>query len=127
MRPGIASHTWTKLIGAGYFLLGDSLNTTVTVIGTLQNAVVTYNTLELTYLLLVGIAAQAVGIYSFWFIQKKYRLSTKTMFNVVACGIILLDGWGMIGIWTHSFGFHHVWEFWVYQTVSCTTSMQGIS
>ncbi|KAG9548069.1 hypothetical protein KCU97_g20530, partial [Aureobasidium melanogenum] len=40
----------------GYFLLGDSLNTIVTVIGTLQNAVVTYNTLELTYLLLVGIA-----------------------------------------------------------------------
>ncbi|KAH0148649.1 hypothetical protein KCU67_g11371, partial [Aureobasidium melanogenum] len=29
----------------GYFLLGDSLNTIVTVIGTLQNAVVTYNTL----------------------------------------------------------------------------------
>lgn len=49
----------------GYFLLGDSLNTIVTVIGTLQNAVVTYNTLELTYLLLVGIAAQAVGIGAF--------------------------------------------------------------
>ena len=47
------------------FLLGDSLNTIVTVIGTLQNAVVTYNTLELTYLLLVGIAAQAVGIGGF--------------------------------------------------------------
>ena len=26
------------------------------------------------------------------------------------------DGWGMIGIWTQNFGFHHVWEFWVYQT-----------
>ena len=26
------------------------------------------------------------------------------------------DGWGMIGIWTQSFGFHNVWEFWVYQT-----------
>lgn len=42
----------------GYFLLGDSLNTTVTVIGTLQNSIVSYNTLELTYLLIVGIAAQ---------------------------------------------------------------------
>lgn len=74
----------------GYFLLGDSLNTTVTVIATLQNSVVEYNTLELTYLLLVGIAAQAVGIYSFWWIQKRWQLSTKTMFNVVAVGIILL-------------------------------------
>ncbi|KAG9886748.1 hypothetical protein KCU94_g17024, partial [Aureobasidium melanogenum] len=84
----------------GYFLLGDSLNTIVTVIGTLQNAVVTYNTLELTYLLLVGIAAQALGIGAFWYIQKRYGLSTKTMFNAVAIGIILLAAWGMIGIFT---------------------------
>lgn len=99
----------------GYFLLGDSLNTTVTVIGTLQNSIVAYNTLELTYLLLVGIAAQAVGIWAFWTIQKRWQLPTKTMFNAVAVGIILLDGWGMIGIWTQRFGFHHVWEVWLYQ------------
>jgi MFS-type transporter involved in bile tolerance (Atg22 family) len=49
----------------GYFLLGDSLNTTVTVIGTLQNEIVAYNSLQLTYLLIVGIAAQAVGIGAF--------------------------------------------------------------
>lgn len=100
----------------GYFLLGDTLNTTVTVIATLQNEVVSYNSLELTYLLIVGIAAQALGIYSFWWIQRRYGLSTKTMFNAVAVGIVLLDGWGMIGIWTENFGFHHVWEVWVYQT-----------
>ncbi|EMC92680.1 hypothetical protein BAUCODRAFT_142258 [Baudoinia panamericana UAMH 10762] len=99
----------------GYFLLGDSLNTTVTVIATLQNEIVAYNTLQLTYLLLVGIAAQAVGIWAFWTIQKRYGLSTKTMFNAVAVGIILLDGWGMIGIWTNRFGFHNTWEVWVYQ------------
>ncbi len=49
----------------GYFLLGDSLNTTVTVVGTLQNEIVAYNTLQLTYLLIVGIAAQALGIWAF--------------------------------------------------------------
>jgi MFS-type transporter involved in bile tolerance (Atg22 family) len=99
----------------GYFLLGDSLNTTVTVIGTLQNSIVAYNTLQLTYLLIVGIAAQALGIYAFWFIQQRYKLGTKTMFNAIAVGIILLDGWGMIGIWTQRFGFHHAWEIWLYQ------------
>ncbi|KAF7125883.1 hypothetical protein CNMCM5793_002242 [Aspergillus hiratsukae] len=99
----------------GYFLLGDSLNTTVTVIATLQNSIVAYNTLELTYLLIVGIAAQALGIYAFWFIQRRYNLGTKTMFNAIAVGIILLDGWGMIGIWTQRFGFHHAWEVWLYQ------------
>lgn len=46
------------VLAIGYFLLGDSLNTTVTVIATLQNSIVAYNTLELTYLLIVGIAAQ---------------------------------------------------------------------
>ena len=100
----------------GYFLLGDSLNTTVTVIATLQNSIVAYDTLTLTYLLLVGIAAQAIGIYSFWWIQQRFQLGTKTMFNAIMIGIILLDGWGMIGIWTQRFGFHHVWEVWVYQT-----------
>ncbi|KAL4781280.1 autophagy-related protein 22-like protein [Aspergillus varians] len=101
----------------GYFLLGDSLNTTVTVISTLQNSLVAYNTLQLTYLLLVGIAAQAVGIYSFWAIQQRYKLGTKTMFNTIAFCIVLLDGWGMIGIWTDKFGFHHVWEVWLYQAI----------
>ncbi|KAK1066229.1 hypothetical protein LTR74_007277 [Friedmanniomyces endolithicus] len=99
----------------GYFLLGDSLNTTVTVIGTLQNEIVAYNTLQLTYLLIVGIAAQALGIWAFWTIQKRWQLPTKTMFNAVAVGIIVLDGWGMIGIWTQRFGFHNSWEVWVYQ------------
>ncbi|KAH6605286.1 hypothetical protein Trco_006993 [Trichoderma cornu-damae] len=100
---------------AGYFLLGDSLNTTVTVISTLQNQVVSYNTLTLTYLLIVGIVAQAVGIGAFWLIQKKLDLSAKTMFNAVMVSILLLDGWGMIGNWTGKFGFHNEWEVWAYQ------------
>lgn len=100
---------------AGYFLLGDSLNTSVTAIATLQNEVVEYDTLKLTYLLLVGIAAQAAGIGSFWYVQKTFQLSAKTMFNAIMVSIILLDGWGMIGNWTSRFGFHNEWEFWFYQ------------
>jgi MFS-type transporter involved in bile tolerance (Atg22 family) len=114
-----AKHVWqlkqSFLYLIGYFLLGDSLNTTVTVIATLQNTIVAYSTLELTYLLLVGILAQGVGIGTFWMIQKRYGLSTKTMFNVVMIAIVVLDGWGMVGIWTQKFGFHHLWEVWVYQ------------
>lgn len=58
---------------------------------------------------------QAVGIYSFWHIQRRFKVETKHMFNAIAVAIILLDGWGMIGIWTQNFGFHHVWEIWLYQ------------
>ncbi|POR33716.1 Autophagy-like protein 22 [Tolypocladium paradoxum] len=101
---------------AGYFLLGDSLNTTVTVVATLQNQVVSYNTLTLTYLLVVGIVAQAVGIGAFWLVQKRFGLGAKTMFNAVTVAIVLLDGWGMVGNWTDRFGFHNVWEIWLYQT-----------
>ena len=84
---------------------------------TLQNEIVEYDTLTLTYLLLVGIGAQAIGIYSFWWTQRRLRLGTKTMFNAVIVGILLLDGWGMIGIWTQRFGFHHMWEVWLYQAL----------
>ncbi|KAI1102527.1 autophagy-related protein 22-like protein [Jackrogersella minutella] len=100
----------------GYFLLGDSLNTTVTVIATLQNEVVSYDTLTLVYVYIVGIVAQAVGIGAYWLIQRHFKLSAKTMFNAVMVGIVLLDGWGMIGNWTDKFGFKNVWEIWVYQT-----------
>ncbi|PQK16417.1 hypothetical protein BB8028_0006g07370 [Beauveria bassiana] len=114
-----ASQMWqlkqSLIFLAGYFLLGDSLNTTVTVIATLQNQVIAYDTLKLTYLLIVGIAAQAVGIGLFWLIQKRMNLSAKTMFNAVMVSILLLDGWGMIGNWTDKFGFKNEWEIWLYQ------------
>jgi MFS-type transporter involved in bile tolerance (Atg22 family) len=42
-------------------------------------------------------------------------VSTKNMFDAVIVGIIILDLWGMIGIWTQTIGFHHKWEFWLYQ------------
>lgn len=58
---------------------------------------------------------KAIGIYTFWYTQQRFKLTTKTMFNTIAVAIILLDGWGMIGIWTPKFGFHNEWEFWLYQ------------
>jgi MFS-type transporter involved in bile tolerance (Atg22 family) len=106
---------FTRLTFQGFFILSDALNTTVTVVATLQNSVVSYNTLKLNYLLLVGIATQLIGIWSFWTVQKRFKLSTKVMFDIVMLGIVLLDGWGMIGIWTQKFGFHNEWEFWLYQ------------
>ncbi|KAG7089392.1 hypothetical protein E1B28_011080 [Marasmius oreades] len=98
-----------------YFLMGDVLNTTVTVIGTLQNSVVAYSTLQLTLLLIVGIAAQAIGIYAFWFVQKKYKIPTKSMLIFNVFWIIILTIWGLIGIHTDKFGFKHIWEIWLYQ------------
>ncbi|KAI0303673.1 MFS general substrate transporter [Multifurca ochricompacta] len=98
-----------------YFLMGDVLNTTVTVIGTLQNSVVSYSTLQLTLLLLVGIFTQGVGIYLFWLVQKKFNVSTKNMLLFNVFWILVLTIWGLIGVHTNKVGFKHVWEIWLYQ------------
>ncbi|THU84193.1 MFS general substrate transporter [Dendrothele bispora CBS 962.96] len=98
-----------------YFLMGDVLNTTVTVIATLQNSVVSYSTFQLTLLLIVGIATQMIGIYLFWLVQKKYKISTKAMLSFNVFWIIVLTIWGLIGVHTDNFGFKHVWEIWLYQ------------
>ncbi|KAK7682639.1 hypothetical protein QCA50_014439 [Cerrena zonata] len=98
-----------------YFLMGDVLNTTVTVIGTLQNSVVSYSTLQLTLLLIVGIFTQGLGIYLFWLVQKRFQISTKAMLCFNVFWILILTIWGLIGVHTDKFGFKHVWEIWAYQ------------
>ncbi|UOH83462.1 hypothetical protein LQV05_006192 [Cryptococcus neoformans] len=120
---------------AAYFFLGDCLNTLVTgehlrdlvltfeltsphkrvVIATLQNEVVSYDTKMLNYLLIDGIAAQALGIGLFWAVQKRYTIPTKTMLLFNAFWILLLAAWGCVGITQTRFGFHNAWEFWAYQ------------
>jgi hypothetical protein len=35
-------------------------------------------------------------VNAFWTIQQRFKLGTKTMFNTIAVGIVLLDGWGMV-------------------------------
>ncbi|KHN99595.1 Major facilitator superfamily domain, general substrate transporter [Metarhizium album ARSEF 1941] len=99
----------------GYFFLGDSLTTSVTVVLTLQNQVVSYNTLTLTYLLLVNVVCQVVGVGAYWTIQKRLRLTVKPMLNAITVFAVLLATWGMAGNWTQRFGFHTVWEVWAFQ------------
>ncbi|KAN0120753.1 Autophagy-related protein 22-like protein, partial [Russula decolorans] len=98
-----------------FFLMGDVLNTTVTVVATLQNSVVSYSTLQLTLLLLVGIITQALGAYLFWLVQKKFSISTKRMLLFNVFWILVLTIWGLIGVHTNKIGYKHVWEVWLYQ------------
>ncbi|GFZ52277.1 hypothetical protein JCM24511_10050 [Saitozyma sp. JCM 24511] len=87
----------------------------VWIIATLQNEVVSYDTKMLNYLLIDGIAAQAIGIGLFWLVQKRFTIRTKTMLLFNAFWILVLCAWGCIGITQSSFGFHNAWEFWAYQ------------
>ncbi|CEH16194.1 hypothetical protein CBOM_06059 [Ceraceosorus bombacis] len=114
-----AKHIWqlkqSLLYLAFYFIMGDALNTSVTVISTVQNQLISFSGQTFNLLLIVGIAAQGVGIYSFWRIQKHFALTTTTMLRWVVLFIILLQLWGLVGIWTLKFGFHNVWEAYAYQ------------
>jgi len=44
-------------------------------------------------------------------------MSTLHKFVVTSVATIVIPLWGMIGIWTHRFGFHNEWEFWAYSIV----------
>lgn len=98
-----------------YFLFNDALSTTVTNISIVQNNIVSFSTIKLNLLLIVGIAAQGVGIYAYWLVQRRWKLSTLFMFGWVVVFVILSQGWGFIGIFTQRFGFHHEYEIWLWQ------------
>ncbi|KAI6123288.1 MFS general substrate transporter [Pisolithus croceorrhizus] len=75
--------------------LGDVLNTTV---------VVSYSTLRLTLLLIVGVAAQALDIYGHRLVRKGYKIST----NKVLAYIHVLTVWSLISVHADKFGFKNV-------------------
>ena len=99
---------------AGFFFLSDALNTTVVIIGTLQGEVQEYNTIEICELYMVLFATEAAGILAFMYIQRRWNLTTKIMLNTCAVNIIAINIYGMVGIWTETIGFHHGWEFWMW-------------
>jgi len=37
-----------------------------------------------------------------------------SVFQVTNFGCLLLALWGMVGIWTTKFGYHNIWEFWLF-------------
>ena len=98
-----------------YFLLGDALSTTVIIVSTLQNEVQAFNSLILAYLFLVSVAAQALGVYFYWLVQRRYKIRTKIMLNTASLAIVFMTVYGLVGIWTQAIGFHSRWEFWVFQ------------
>ncbi|KAH9995707.1 autophagy-related protein 22-like protein [Russula vinacea] len=108
-----------------FFLMNDALSTTMTVVATLQNSVVSYSTSQLTLLSVVATISQSLGLYLLFLVQKKFGISTKRVtypsvtdvtFNVF--WILVLTIWGLLGVHTNKIGFKHVWEIWCIVYVS---------
>lgn len=100
------------------FLLADGFNTTATLVVICQNAAFNFSFLTLTYLGLLQAIASTISTFAFWHIQRHRKISAKTMLTVTNVASILVPLWGMIGIWTDKIGFHHTWEFWLYNVIA---------
>ncbi|KAF7984748.1 hypothetical protein HWV62_11701 [Athelia sp. TMB] len=100
-----------------FFLLADGLNTTGTLVSICQNDKFSFSFLQNTYLGLAQAITSTISTLGFWYIQKYWKISTKTMFVVTNVATIMIPLWGMIGLWTTKFGFHNVWEFWAYNVI----------
>ena len=95
----------------------QGLNTTGTLVSICQNDKFSFSFLQNTYLGLAQAITSTISTLGFWYIQRYWKIPTKTMFVVTNVVTILIPLWGMIGIWTGKLGFHNVWEFWAYNVV----------
>ncbi|KAF9226805.1 MFS general substrate transporter [Gyrodon lividus] len=109
-------YTFVYLVA--FFLLADGLNTTGTLVAICQNDKFNFSFLQQTYLGLSQAITSTISTLGFWYIQRYWKINTKTMFAVTNVVTILIPLWGMIGIWTNKLGFHNAWEFWAYNVMS---------
>ncbi|CAK5263507.1 unnamed protein product [Mycena citricolor] len=100
------------------FLLSDGLNTTWAMIAICQNNQFSFSFLQNTYLGLAQSVTSVISTFGFWYIQRHWKIATKRMFLVTVVVTVMIPLWGMVGIWTHSFGFRRPWEFWMYNIVA---------
>ncbi|KAI0774741.1 vacuole effluxer Atg22 like-domain-containing protein [Trametes elegans] len=103
---------------AAFFLLADGYNTSTSLVYLCQNDRFQFSFLQNTYLLLVQAISSAISLLSFWYIQRRWKFSTRAMFTASNVSTTLIPVWGMIGLWTSRFGFRNAWEFWAYNVVS---------
>lgn len=107
--------TFTYLLA--FFMLADGLNTTTTLVSIIQNEVISFSFLQLTYLGLAQAVTSTISTFSFWYIQQYFGIRTKPMFIVTNIFSVLIPLYGVIGLWTDKVGYHHVYDFWVYNIV----------
>ena len=97
-----------------FFVLGESLGTSIGVIAILQNEVAKYDITQLSQLIMMQFVSATVGVWICIEVQKKYALTTKTMLCGAVVGIVIMNMWGLLGIWSDTLGYHRIWEFWVF-------------
>jgi MFS-type transporter involved in bile tolerance (Atg22 family) len=109
--------TQASIYLVAFFIITDTVTTTTTVTTIMQNTYIAYSVKQLNYFLILQYASCGLGILTYWYVQRAFNLTTKTMCLASAGSTILIGLWGFIGIWTDKIGFHNIWEFWVWSAV----------
>ncbi|PYH77254.1 autophagy-related protein Atg22B2 [Aspergillus uvarum CBS 121591] len=107
----------TFLYFVAYFLLADGLNTTGTLVSIIQNDFVAFSFIQVTYLGIVQATCSIASTFGFWYIQNYFKIRTKRMFLITNFFTVLIPFWGMLGLWTKRIGYHHRWEFYLYNVI----------
>ncbi|KAJ9216201.1 hypothetical protein DTO166G4_2133 [Paecilomyces variotii] len=113
----IRSLPQTFLYLVAFFLLADGLNTTGSLVTIIQNGIVEFSFLQITYLGIAQACCSIASTFGFWYIQKYFKLRTKPMFLVTNFFSVFIPFWGMLGLWTKKIGYHNKWEFYFYNII----------
>ncbi|RDW59791.1 autophagy-related protein [Coleophoma cylindrospora] len=97
-----------------FFLLADGLNTTGTLVSIIQNNVVQFSFLKITYLGLAQAACSITSTFGFWYIQQYFDIPTKPMFMITNFFSVFIPFYGMLGLWLKNVGYHQERDFWIY-------------
>jgi MFS-type transporter involved in bile tolerance (Atg22 family) len=98
-----------------YFLINDAYNTSGTIVNILQNEAIDFSAVEYSWIFCLVYSLSAIFLFVSMWIQQRLGIPAKWMYFFNSCGVVFVNLWGVIGIWTNRIGYHNVWEFWFYQ------------
>ena len=96
MLQSLTRCSFTFIYLFSFFLLADSLNTTGSVVGIVQNQHIQFSFLQSTYLGLSQAATSTLSCYAYWYIQRYWKIKTKRMFQVTNVITVFIAFWGMV-------------------------------
>jgi UMF1 family MFS transporter len=96
---------------ASWLLLSDAVNTIITVAVLFAQTQLGASNLMLAALAALVPACAIAGAYGFLYIQRKFKITTKTMILIVVFLQIMIPFYGILGLFT-PLGLKHQWELW---------------
>lgn len=108
-------HTFRYLMA--YFLFADGCNTIGQVAVIFASDVLKASITQLIICAMLAPFCGVLGNYFFFFLQKKFGITGKSMLLVILAGFTILTAYGGSGVYFEAFGLHHKWELYLVAAV----------